>query len=187
MKTILVALVLLVVPQQESVDRLMDYGVKIHIVAGENEGSGSGVYVSKDTILTANHLYAEGVRLYLDDDHKMEAVVVKRDDDYDLMLLKVTGEHKFASLGSMPKRMDSVLTVGYPMGNSNVMVGGKIADVKDAMMLVDSTVVRGMSGGGVYSNSGMLVGICSALWGDQDTKFMVVVSVSLIRDFLKGG
>ena len=188
MKPVVLVFALMLVPQGNSMDRLMDYGVKIHVVAGVKEGSGSGVFVTKDTILTANHLYDEGVRLYLDDEHTKEAVVVKRDQDYDLMLLKVTGTHKHTSLGSMPKRMDSVLTVGYPLGNANVMVGGKVADVsKDGMMLLDSTIVRGMSGGGVYNERGLLIGIVSGLWGDQDTKFMVVVSVSAIRGFLKGG
>ena len=52
---------------------------------------------------------------------------------------------------------------------------------------MNSMANMGMSGGGVYNERGLLIGIVSGLWGDQDTKFMVVVSVSAIRGFLKGG
>ena len=183
MRTLVFALILLV-PQGSDMTRLREHGVKIHILLDGQEASGSGVYIDKFTILTANHLYMEGATYFSDDQHLIPLIIGRRDETKDLMLVSTLVKGKVASLGSNPKRLDTIYAVGYPMGSTNVIVQGRIADFTDDQLLVDATVVKGMSGGGVYSENGRLVGITSASWGDD--KFMVAISLKAIKKFLEG-
>ena len=181
----LVLALLLVSQEIRDMSYLLSYGVKIHVVQMGAEGAGSGVFITDNLILTANHIYEDGARFYLDDDHKLEATVVKRDELNDLMLLSVKGKHKHTSLGSTPKVLDEVYTVGYPLGATKVIVLGRVTNVSPSKTLIDATVLRGMSGGGVFDRDGRLIGICVSSWGDGDQFFMVAISLQEIRKLLK--
>jgi S1-C subfamily serine protease len=184
MKGLVLALLFVPMTVQNDMNRLLDYGAQIHIVVPDNEGSGSGVYIEEGLILTAAHLKLEGARFFIDADHTKEALVVKVDTENDLMLLSVEGKHKKAKLGPMPKRLDVVLAVGHPLGNANVIVRGLVADTSNTHLLVDATVIQGMSGGGLYTEDGRLVGINIMSWGDSDSKLLVSVAVPVIKKFL---
>jgi S1-C subfamily serine protease len=177
-------LALMFIPLQWDMNYLLDYDAQIHVVFGEQEGSGSGVYIEEGLILTAAHLKAPGARFFIDEKHLVEALVVKVDTETDLMLLSVQGKHKKAKFGSVPKRLDSVLAVGHPMGQANVIIRGIVADVGDKHLLIDATVIQGMSGGGLYNENGRLIGINVMSWGDSDTKLLVAVSLPAIKRFL---
>ncbi len=174
-------------PRQD-MNYLLDYDARIHIVTKGiegSEGAGSGVYIANDVILTAAHLAnVEGGRFFLDDAHTIEATILKIDTEVDLMTLQVSGKHKSAKLGRPPRRLDSVLAVGHPMGNATTIMMGRIADSTSTQLLVDVTVIGGMSGGGIYTPDGRLVGISSMSWGDDNSKLLVATSVAAIKKFL---
>ena len=182
-KALLVALLLIPIMGQRNMVRLEEYGVILHAIMPDGqEANGSGVFIENNLILSAKHLYFEGARYFTDKEHTVEVVVVKVDTDYDLMLLYADGKHKYAKLGPTPKKLDVVYTVGYPLGATQVVVVGRIADVAEGRILIDTTVVPGMSGGGIYNEEGRLVGIVSRSWGNE--KFMVAPASSAIKAFL---
>ena len=182
-KALLVALLLIPIMGQRNMVRLEEYGVILHAIMPDGqEANGSGVFIENNLILSAKHLYFEGARYFTDKEHTVEVVVVKVDTGYDLMLLYADGKHKYAKLGPTPKKLDVVYTVGYPLGATQVVVIGRIADVSKGHILVDTTAVQGMSGGGIYNEDGRLVGIVSRSWGNE--KFMVAPDSSAIKAFL---
>lgn len=184
MKVLLLAILLF--PLTGDNDHIRNYGVKVHVLVGEDEGGGSGVYVGDKLILTAYHVISVGERYYLDDDHKQELTLLRFDEENDLALLSTTEKRRHAPLGRPPKKMDVTYTVGHPMGSSQMMVKGYIVDFTKEKLLLDSTTIRGMSGGGVYNDRGYLIGMCVSAWGDKDQQFMVAISVDVIKQFLKG-
>jgi S1-C subfamily serine protease len=176
----------LVIPN--NMTTLVDCSVKIHVVllSTKHEGFGSGVYIAPNLILTANHLYSLNAKFYIDEDHKIEATVVKQDAKNDLMLLRVEGKHKFVKLGSMPDELDNVITIAYPLGVAKMALRGVVTIVSNERLLIDSRVIRGMSGGGVFSQDGRLIAICVGAWGDQDQQLMMAIALPTIRNFVKG-
>jgi len=178
----ILCLALLLFPM--GMENVRDYGMKVHVVVGEVEGSGSGVLIGDDLILTANHLFIEGAKFYSDDDHSQELVVVKWSEEHDLLLLRSKTKHKGVALGKEPKVLDEVYAVGHPLGSNKIIVVGRVADQTDSKILIDATVMEGMSGGGVFDKKRKLIGIVVASWG-KDTKFMVAIHLKAIREFIK--
>ena len=86
-------------------------------------GSGSGfVFRSDGHILTNNHVVADAatVSVVLSDNRRIEAIVIGRDPDTDIAVLRVDagGELAAARLGNSDSLQvgDWVLALGYPLG-----------------------------------------------------------------------
>ncbi len=159
---------------------------------GELRAYCSGVWLSESIIVTANHCMREGVAgdvleyvvrgdLYEPgaDDVRSEvethgAVIVKLDPDHDLALLHalVPPPHGVAllSLENVVPGMH-VHSMGHPLGLWYSFSSGDVAALRvDKELVLKSTVMvqttapisPGNSGGGLFDEWGMLVGICHA-------------------------
>jgi len=149
-------------------------------------GSGSGfVFRSDGHILTNNHVVAEAatVSVVLSDNRRIEAIVVGRDPDTDIAVLRVDagGDLAAARLGNSDSLQvgDWVLALGYPLGLSATVTAGIVSGTGRSLGIVaqnseavapleyfiqtDAAINPGNSGGPMVDLAGRVVGVNSAI------------------------
>jgi len=154
------------------------YGNGFH----RQQGSGSGVILSKDGyIVTNNHVvgFADDILVTLDDGRELKAMKVGTDPKTDLAVLKIEGSNlPYLDYGNSDnvKVGEWVLAVGNPFDylRSTVTAGivgalGRDIDViknKDAheeFIQTDAAINPGNSGGALVNTHGKLIGINTAI------------------------
>ena len=148
---------------------------------GETSAQGSGVVVGKNQIVTNCHVIEDAakvaVRQALESDigqsYRMDAAILARDDERDLCLLFVgelseppaapivkMGAAKALSIG------EEIFAIGAPKGLDLSLSRGivsqlrKLGDRQTAPFVqTDAAVSPGSSGGGLFNDEGLLVGI----------------------------
>lgn len=155
--------------------------------------SGSGVIISPDGyIVTNNHVVEEAdkIEVVLTDKRKFEAKVIGRDPNFDLALIKVTGNNlPIVKFGDSDKVQigEWVLAVGYPLGLQSTVTAGiisakgrrigildepargmrqeeqMISNAVESFLQTDAVINRGNSGGALVNARGELIGINSAI------------------------
>ena len=149
----------------------------VEIILPLNLGSGSGVIIekkgSKYTILTAFHLFKDidseipfTIRTADYDFFKINQESVKQIDNLDLAIFTFTSDknHEIVNFSniSMLKKGDALFSSGFVDSNFYFQRGDLIASstkVEDGNQLVYTSVVPGMSVGGIFDKNGKLVGI----------------------------
>lgn len=149
-------------------------------------GSGSGVVIEKEYVLTNYHVVenAHSLKISIGDDEKnlYDATVVATDSDKDVAVLKVPGlPLEPVELGNSDELVigDWVVCIGNPIGftgtatagivsglnreiesdNSKPDKYGKNNPVVNSMIQTDAAINSGNSGGGMFNTAGQLVGI----------------------------
>ncbi len=166
-------------------------------------GTGSGVMVGKDLVLTGAHVVANATFLQVQkvgQPDKTVATVKAVSHDMDLALLQVQ-DRSFgknivpAKIGPLPHLRDKVSVVGFPIGGEEVSITEGVvsrievqtyAHSQRRLMAatVDAAINAGNSGGPVFKGD-KVVGIAfQKLGGDVDNIGEMVPS-SLIRHFLQ--
>lgn len=141
------------------------------------EGIGSGVVIGTNYVLTCFHL-----------DHEffvqgLPAKIVKNDSRVDLVYLKTIQKYEnFAQLTKIAVLGEKVYVVGYAEGRKTFLTG-YIARIENGYILIDTKVIQGLSGGGVFNENGELVGIVCAGIGYPD-KLLMAVDFTTIKKFL---
>lgn len=140
---------------------------------------GSGVVVSKDGyILTNNHVVAdaEEILVTLHNKEKYEAAIIGRDPKTDIALIKIKVKNSipFAKLGNSDKLKvgDWVVAIGNPFGLGSTVTAGIVsakgrvigAGPYDNFIQTDASINPGNSGGPLFSLSGEVVGINTAIF-----------------------
>ncbi len=173
----------------------------------------TGVWISKDEILTAGHCVAqeeEGadpvdkkvyyviqkeVKEVLDDPAALHlAKVTGFDEDHDLAVIKaaeagIPAGHDVAELASeMPGLGEHVYVVGHPRGMYWTYTEGTVAAYREEstvgkVVQFNGTVWFGNSGGGVFDSSGHLLGVCSRL--TKVPNMSLFVHIDSAKKFLK--
>jgi len=149
--------------------------------------TGSGFFVSNDGyIITNNHVIDGGVRFRaLTSSGTEDAVLVKRDVDTDLALLKINKKTKASvfSRARIEKLGSEIFTMGFPQpglqGFSPKVTKGVISgiegfkgDVKEYQ--IDASIQPGNSGGPLYDANGYIVGVLVAtLNGGQSVNYAI--------------
>ncbi len=141
------------------------------------QGSGSGVIISKDGyIVTNQHVIsgAEIVTVVMVDGEEIEAKVVGEDKTSDLAVLKIEKEGLVpAKIGNSASVQvgEFAIAIGSPLGNQlfgSVTLGiisatGRILDLSDdnrvELLQTDAAINPGNSGGALYNVRGELIGI----------------------------
>ena len=149
-------------------------------------GSGSGVVIAKEYVLTNYHVVegAHSLKISIGDDEKnlYDATVVATDSDKDVAVLKVPGlTLEPVELGNSDDLVigDWVVCIGNPIGftgtapagivsglnreiesdNTKPDKYGKNNPVVNSMIQTDAAINSGNSGGGMFNTAGQLVGI----------------------------
>ena len=149
-------------------------------------GSGSGVVIAKEYVLTNYHVVegAHSLKISIGDDEEnlYDATVVASDADKDVAVLKVPGlELEPVELGNSDELVigDWVVCIGNPIGftgtatagivsglnreiasdNSTIDKYGRSSQVVNSMIQTDAAINSGNSGGGMFNTAGQLVGI----------------------------
>lgn len=140
----------------------------------------SGVIISaRGYILTNNHVVedAGSIRARLSDGRELDARLVGRDNVSDLAVLKIPARDLSAAPLADSRRArpgDAVLAIGNPLGFENSVSVGIVSanrrgpfrvdgKVLGDMLQTDAAINQGNSGGGLFSASGQLLGINSAI------------------------
>ena len=149
-------------------------------------GSGSGVVIAKEYVLTNYHVVegAHSLKISLDEDEKnlYDATVVASDADKDVAVLHVPGlPLEPVELGNSDDLVigDWVVCIGNPIGftgtatagivsglnreiaseSSTIDKYGRNSQIANSMIQTDAAINSGNSGGGMFNTAGQLVGI----------------------------
>ena len=149
-------------------------------------GSGSGVVVSKEYVLTNYHVVegAHSLKISIDDDEEnlYDATVAASDADKDVAVLYVPGlPLEPVTMGDSDSLQvgDWVVCIGNPIGFTGTATAGIVsglnreipsdstgtdkygrnARVVNSMIQTDAAINNGNSGGGMFNTAGELVGI----------------------------
>ena len=142
-------------------------------------GLGSGFIVDpQGYIVTNNHVVskAEKITVILQDNSRIEAKIVGRDEKTDLALIKIDAKEKlpFVTWGDsdQAKVGDWVVAVGNPFGLGGTVTAGIISAVGrninegpyDEYMQIDAPINRGNSGGPTFNLGAEVIGVNTAIY-----------------------
>lgn len=131
----------------------------------EGDGSvGSGVVLNDHCVLTAKHVVEDEPHLMITTTHHKEFVVTKRYlGEYSDMAVVCVDEDLFTPpvrvRTEMPKLYTPVFVLGNPLGIENWLTTGQYEGGSN----ISAPIVWGNSGGGVFDESGSLIGIAIAM------------------------
>ena len=149
----------------------------------KQHGLGSGVIISPDGyILTNNHVVggAEEIHVTLMDKREFTAKVIGKDAKTDLALIKIATKEALpsAQLGDSDRTEvgDWVVAIGNPFGFTLTVTAG-IVSAKGRMLggnyddfiQTDASINPGNSGGPLFSTSGQVIGINTAIYSRTGT------------------
>lgn len=98
----------------------------------------------------------------------LPALTLRQDEPNDTALVQVAkdpGSHPVALLGPLPRVGDHVMTMGHPTRLMYSYSSGEVSAIRyedgESVIQVTVPISPGNSGGGLFNDSGELVGICS--------------------------
>ncbi len=157
------------VPVDELLHKVSKHVVKVNVaLANGRFGSGSGVVIAKDRIVTNCHVVANALGISVTvNGTALQATAITPDWYHDVCLVKVEGiDAPIATMGSSKALQyeQPVFAIGYPnFSPAPVSTSGQ---VKGLFKMDDSVIIRasstfrlGASGGGVFDEQGHLVGV----------------------------
>jgi S1-C subfamily serine protease len=138
------------------------------------EGIGSGWVISSDgarsTLITNFHVVADvvadgsnAVRVYHDNDTKLDGVVQASSEPADLALIVVNGQ--LPALKTSTQKVSAgqaVLVVGSPLGLGGSVTTGTVSALRDDYIQFSAPISPGNSGGPIINLSGEVVGVTEA-------------------------
>ncbi len=178
-------------PEFPSIDQLLNASVKI-ILEQNNRvlGSGSGVFISSNRIVTNEHVIRgcteRGVKIKVQCHNGSEYVaqLEKFNSANDVAIIKINESQSIfipEIQTSLPNIMDEIIVIGSPFGEKNVTTPGNISKIVNDDSLLDETYLQmtapisyGSSGGPVFNKSGEIIGVTVAfLEGGQNMNYAV--------------
>lgn len=173
-----------------------------------SEGAGSGVIITADGyIVTNNHVIedASSVTVRLSDGTEYSAVIVGKDSQTDLAVLKIDAKDlQSALLGDSSKLTvgESAIAIGNPLGELGGTVTEGIISALDREITIDGETMSllqtsaainpGNSGGGLFNLYGELIGIVNAKSSGSDIEglgFAIPINTAkeVIADLIEEG
>ncbi len=169
---------------------------------------GSGVIISTDGYIVTNHHVIEGgtnitVRLY--DGTSYNATLIGSDSSTDLAVLKIEAEGlTAATLGVSGdlKVGDTAIAIGNPLGElGGTVTSGIISAVNREITIENQTMTmlqtnaqinEGNSGGGLFNDSGELIGIVTAKTGGTGVEGLgfaipMDIAADIVTDIMEHG
>jgi len=146
-------------------------------------GFGSGITIKNGYILSVEHIvYKEELLPFINNQYY--ASVIKKDNDFDLALLKTSNFSKPFKLANSISIGEKVIIWGYPAGIQGFMHGW-VTNFNEDLIFLDAKVIKGMSGGAVINEKGELLGVFKGGVGEPD-RLGIAINFPRIKKFLKG-
>jgi serine protease Do len=136
------------------------------------DGFGSGFIISADGYIVTNYHVADGqknnIQVKLNSNIKLKATVVKSNEDYDLLLLKIDADELYPlSMGNsdLIEIGDPVYAIGTPLETSlgQTITSGIVSGVREinsmSYIQTDVSINSGNSGGPLINENGEVIGI----------------------------
>lgn len=195
----------------DAVDKVKNAVVKIDVfktVKGKlsRAGSGSGFIFSSDGLVFTNcHVVdgAEKIMVTLLNENEIEAVMIGKDPDTDLAILKIySNGYSVAQMGDVVNLQigQLIIAIGNPYGYQHTVTTGVVSalgrtlrtqngQLVDNVIQTDAALNPGNSGGPMINTDGIVVGVNTAMiMGAQGLSFSVAIDTAkevasqLIRD-----
>ena len=113
----------------------------------ESGGTGSAVVIAPGLVLTAAHVAINDKLLI----NGKPTKTIKIDKNKDLALVQASVDCPCAPLGVDVNLDDKVMAVGWPLGHLEMATEGRVQGWMDRLVLTDSTIAPGNSGGGLFA------------------------------------
>ncbi len=136
------------------------------------DGFGSGFIIASDGYIVTNYHVAEGqknnIQVKLNSNIKLKATVIKSNEDYDLLLLKIDADElKPLPIGNSAKMEsgDDVYAIGTPLETSlgQTITKGIISGLREIngsqFIQTDVSINSGNSGGPLINDKGEVIGV----------------------------
>lgn len=172
-----------------STEQVKDSVVMLKVYNENNEeiSQGSGFCAFEDDVIVTNFHVIEGAYriAVIDDEQKSYKVndILIFDKANDLAILE--GDYSFKSLrirdSSQLNVNDELTTISSPRGNLNIVSPAKVVDFKNEGIIMESEIQPGSSGGAVLNSMGKVVGIASAILGD-DQNLSYAINVKTVAE-----
>lgn len=171
------------------------------IAISDGTGFGSGVIVSPDgLVMTAGHVVSGGketLEVFFPSGRTAQARLVGYNLDVDAALLRLVGSGPWPtariSTADAPRPGEWVVGLGhsggYEVGRKPPVRTGRVLEIRQHLVVTDSVLIGGDSGGPLFNLDGELVGIHSSI-GDVIAENRHVTMATFRRDWdrmLAGG
>ena len=100
--------------------------------------------------------------IYLKDDTKIQATLVKISNNYDLALLKINAKlTPFLQLADTQNlsQGEKIFAVGSPLGMRDSVTSGIITRTDNEFIMIDAQILPGNSGGPLLTEEGVVIGV----------------------------
>lgn len=196
----------------EAVDKTKNAVVKIDVyktVKGKLRpaGSGSGFIFSSDGMIFTNSHVVEGaekIMVSLLNENEIEAVLIGKDPDTDIAILKIYSEgYSVARLGDATQLQigQFVIAIGNPYGYQHTVTAGVVSALGrtlqtqsgrlvDNVIQSDAALNPGNSGGPMITTEGEVIGVNTAvIQGAQGLSFSVDINTAkeIARQLISDG
>ena len=147
----------------------------------EARSLGSGFFISATGHIVTNNHVVEGateIQVVLEDGRELDAVLIGRDPQTDLAVIKVNdpGSYTYVEFGSSShlRRGDWVVALGNPFGLGGTATSGIISAIGEPgdrsrsstytdYLQIDAAINRGNSGGPTFDLNGRVIGVNTAI------------------------
>lgn len=170
-------------------EKIVSQAVKATVVIESDASQGSGVIVDKNgTIATSLHVLedAQDLQVILSSGEVYDDVsVIAFDQRKDIVLIKIRGfELPYAKMGNSNNLNlgQSIFTIGAPQGLEKTVSRGIISALRMTdngyqTIQTDASISQGSSGGGLFSDTGELIGVLAATHaGGQNLNFAIPIN-----------
>ena len=150
----------------------------------QTKGTGGGVVVAQDRVITNCHVSDAAAIVYVKrDGERVKARVIERATEKDLCLLQVpTGNAPMVKLRRSADVQigEAVYAIGNPQGLEQTLSPGLISQLrqteKGLLLQTTAPISPGSSGGGLFDEAGLLIGITVGQYKDaQNLNFAIPV------------
>ena len=182
----------------ENIKVLQKSVIFIEVGTPYGKGTGSGVIIGPNTILTAKHVVVDADYVIITDvnGNDIRVIDIEIDPDDDCAIITVNANLlNFVAPASEVIVGERVIIIGAPFGIDfyNTVTAGIVSGLNrdvpffgvNSVITVDAASNPGNSGGPVFNMRGQLIGILvGGKWGADG--FSIVVTVETVREFLDG-
>ena len=178
-----------------STEELVTRSLPAVVTVETRGGSGSGFYVSRDTLLTNWHgvTSATAVTLRASNGQTSVATVLTSSPDLDLAVLKAQIVNHDQAVLPLAEPQDvrigaEVVAIGSPLGLRNTVTRGIVSGVRNArgvnLVQTDAAINPGNSGGPLIDRYGRVIGVNTAKLVGETEAIGFAVSVQHTRTLL---